>query len=438
MSQYNPSPHKQSNPANNPFVRDAGVDKPGIIGARWWNRAIQEVSPVQGRRSSLSGCIFIGGGIALLGGVTIYACSQIVSDDDEEEFTEEQRRSVQLQRDYGWNFGAVSETVALDAAFTSEYAREAFKRVVDELSPNNAAHRPHYVQTLFESPEALPRLTLPDGETSRVRPLAEVIKPINTPTMKTAEQQGRALGKLISQATGTVLTIVDLPGPEAVAFAAGAAPYLDPIFLFDNWPHPRGVVPAHLTLAAALFHQPVFAKAKVDRKATAYPMAVLDRNRLASYADNASQFDNRYLAKLPNVTPKYVLYVVPTQMDLPEKDDLNAAFVAYKQASVDVKAIAADAFVCPASGECMYGTNAQENEAFFHDYPWNGTNPPARVNPRNASAATYTPATRTTSLLNPTTVGVAVVVLAAGTGLLLGSKLNRNGSWNRSTSYGGG
>src|SRR5689334_23419108 len=54
----------------------------------------------------------------------------------------------------------------------------------------------------------------------------------------------------------------------------------------DNWPHPKGVVPAHQTLAAAAYFQPLFAKrAGVGSP----PMLVLDRRRLAAYTDDRSE-----------------------------------------------------------------------------------------------------------------------------------------------------
>src|SRR5271170_5569626 len=73
------------------------------------------------------------------------------------------------------------------------------------------------------------------------------------------------------------MVVVDLPGPEAVAFAAGAASAFDPVFALDNWPHPRGVVPAHQTLAAAAYCQPLFARRASGSAAPRWPLLVLDR-----------------------------------------------------------------------------------------------------------------------------------------------------------------
>jgi len=71
--------------------------------------------------------------------------------------------------------------------------------------------------------------------------------------MQNAYRAGKALASLFAGVPPHTMVIVDLPGPEAMAFAAGMAELFDPCFTFENWPHPRGVVPAHLTLAAAAF-----------------------------------------------------------------------------------------------------------------------------------------------------------------------------------------
>ena len=110
----------------------------------------------------------------------------------------------------------------------------------------------------------------------------------------------------------------------------------------------RGVVRAQETLSAAAYYQPLFAEAK--RKAdTALrpPMFVLDRRRLTPYTDDATQFDNRYVAKLPLTAAEmralgadHVLYVLPARIGAGvELDDLNDELVVYASGGVDVKAL---------------------------------------------------------------------------------------------------
>src|SRR3989442_1617906 len=92
---------------------------------------------------------------------------------------------------------------------------------------------------------------------------------------------------------------LDPAGPIGGAGAAGMAPGFEPVFIFDNWPHPLGVVASHLTLGSVLYHRPGFLRARSARAVPAPPVFVLDRNRLAHYTDQDTQFANRYVARLP-------------------------------------------------------------------------------------------------------------------------------------------
>lgn len=426
----------------NPFLRDAGVDKPGILGARWWNQSLQSSSSLVGRRSAMQTALVVGGGLLLLGGVTAWAVSKASSDDDARE---DVRRALDVQRDYGWNFGATSETVAFDTLYSESYARAALQTLEEDLSPVDPAFKPFYASALFQSPEALPRLTLPDGETARVKPLAEVLKPIKYSAMDNLEAAGSGLAALLAPLKRRVLLIVDLNGPDTVAFAAGAAKKYDPIFAFDNWPHPRGVVQAHRTLGAAVYYQPTFRKLRQERDLGAPPMIVLDRGRQTTYTDEETQFDNRYLAKIPvdlvGLKVEHVLYVVPTQFDLPELDDLNDAFTQM----TSVRAIAAGAFGHDPRGgsEYIYGTSVEEHESFFATYGYGDSSGRTPAVPQqNEKTAAYKPARRQVvrTSLRDAPIGSVPLFVAVGTGVVLGSRLGggRNGSYNRTTNNWGG
>src|SRR5207248_1309850 len=107
---------------------------------------------------------------------------------------------------------------------------------------------------------------------------------------------GGLLAWLLSQSDEVDITMdaLDVQGPTSVAVAAGMAPGFDPVFVLDNWPHPLGVVPSHLTLGAVLYYRPLFMRLRGSRTGRAPPVFVLDRNRLARYTDEETQFDNRY------------------------------------------------------------------------------------------------------------------------------------------------
>ena len=139
--------------------------------------------------------------------------------------------------------------------------------------------------------------------------------------------------------------------------------------------------------------------------------------------------------------------------DLPELGDLNDAFVAFSGGNVDVRAVAANAFavrtsseVKPGTRDYVYGGSDAADAGFFAHYPWKAPplppGPPAMTAEMHASA--YHPAPRsnklaaagivgTDAVTGMPKIGLIPVVIAAGTGILLGTKLGgRNGSSNRS------
>ncbi len=443
-------------PSENPFVRDEWIDKPGIVGARWWNQSLREATKLQTRRTVL---MFAGVSAAMVGcGITAVMNS---GDDDDIATREEMRTALDLQRDYGWNFGASDELLVYDGTVTTPFDRSSLTRLVDELAPVRPDLQRYYVNTLFQSPEAMPRNPLPvEAGQTPTKPIAEALRPMFTSRMDELYKIGRNLATLLTKGSAApVALVIDMDGPNAVAFAAGVADAFDPVFLFDNWPHPRGVVSAHKTLAAAVYYQPRFASTKATRSRN-WPAFVLDRNRLAPYVDDARQFDNRWLAKLPSLSSitnvldaAHFLYVVEQTSDLPELDDLNELFIALNARNIDVRAIAANSFVArpaaevtPGSRDYFYGGNEVSESVFFAHYPWKAPPLPPELPIATAEmkAATYHPAPRSSKFADVKAtgtdtatgmpkIGMVPVVIAAGTGVLLGAKLaGRNGSWNRS------
>jgi hypothetical protein len=292
--------------------------------------------------------------------------------------------------------------------------------MVAELTPRGRGHRPFYVPTLFEAPSALPR-TVAEGDPGTIASLRQALRPIFTSSMRSAFAWAERYAPWLASVPGACL-VVDLNGPESVAFAAGASGRFDPVFLFDNWPHPRGVVPAHLTLAAAAYYQPMFA---LGGPVESPPMFVLDRRRLAPYTDNAAQFDNRWVARMPSTKElqglgaKTLLYVAPSLTMPCELDDLNDDFVAYAIGGFSIVAL---------------DVTGDEPKA-LHD--------PTDV--ATLLGTTYLPMPRRTPFSNgnpgtgrpiPDQFGSVPVVVSALGGTLLGVAWSRSGSWNRG--WGGG
>jgi hypothetical protein len=430
------------------FTQQETVDKPGIIGARWWQESIAKPVP---RRQAIAGLLALGGAFAAIAAVG--TCAVKAVKDSAPDVTFEPRGALDMQKQYGWNFGATGETLVFDGTSTQAFDRTALARMSDDLAPADGRYAPFFVPTLFQSPTALPKSPPADAPFA---PLKDALVPIATPAMATAFATGKALAaQLDKDPRGKdVAVVVDLAGPEAVAFAAGAANVLDPIFLFDNWPHPRGVVPAHLTLAAAAYYQPLFVKAKRERAKGARPLFVLDRKRLSAYTDDASQFDNRHVARLPSAQnlaslgTKTVLYVTPNAVDRQELDDLADDFLAVDQAKIAIKIVPLTAFeesttepLVDGVRPYFYGGSPASSASFWTHWsaPPSGlsTNAVSSYTPKPRSTA-YSSGTPLASRPRPVNFGMIPVAVAVGTGVILGPKLNRNGSWNRTTSTSSG
>lgn len=491
---------------NTPYARDRQVDKPSIVGARWWHATLVDQAAQIARRDAIRNMLIVGGVIAGFGAMLAMCVraggAGLLSSESDTETA--RKTSLAMQKEYGWSFGAVGEPLVFNGVTTKPFEPGALSLLASDLAPASPRLLPFFQATLFQAPDAVPASLgkLDPSEVTGFVPLRIVMKPIFTSAMREAYARGKSLASLFASlaevahapatppgaaaaasapASARAALVVDLPGPEAVAFAAGAIAAFDPIFLFDNWPHPRGVVRAQETLSAAAYYQPLFAEAKRGARAGRAPMFVLDRRRLTAYTDDAKQFDNRYVAKLPTsaaamraLEVEHILYVVPNRADARrELDDLNDELVVYSSGGIDVKALSLDLFAVDPTpdgrpppqgatagnesdkliaegGFVYYGGNGGAHDAFFVDYPWAK---PARVatarpvsnpgksfvsHPRASAYSTGSPSGSPTTKPRPGTFGTVPVAIAAGTGVVLGARYSRSGSWNRSSGGFGG
>lgn len=425
------------------------IDKPGIVGARWWQESIATEVP---RRKAIMTFIALGGALTAVGAIGYLAATRakraggLFSSTPDYQF--QVRSSLDMQKEFGWNFGATDVGLVFDGTSTHPFDRAALETLSTDLAPASPLYTPYWIPTLFQSPTAMPK-SKPSGDPDAApfKPLKDVVVSISTPSMATAFAQGKALAAVLAlqpAKTKDLAIIVDMPGPEAVAFTAGMSDAYDPVFLFDNWPHPHGVVPAHRTLAAALYYQPMFAKARTGT-AKRMPVFVLDRQRLVTYVDDATQFDNRYTAKMPTTANlktmgiARLLYVGPNAVDRFELDDLVDDFVTYATAGAQFRVCSAMAFEKDVSSDAFYyhGTPAK-NADFWKDWdlPSRAPNevqtyvPTARATPYSST----TPAPPGQPHPRPAGFGMVPVAVAVGTGVILGARASRSGSWNRTTS----
>ena len=424
------------------FERDVAIAEPGLVGARWWNRALQDEAAAMSRRSAMR-ALLVGAGA--LGAVA--ACGVGIVASVEPDTEQRLQASLAAQKLYGWNLGSRDRALLYEGVAVQLQVPSMLSSLIADTTPYHWAHL--HDRTLFESPTARPTANLAEEHVAFV-PLSDQLRAMVTPAMQRAFLVGTAVASLFrgrgrAPAVGLV---VDLPGPESVAFAAGVASVLEPVFAIANWPHPLGVVPAHLTLAAVAHHQPEFQRGRAVRERPALPCFVLDRARLADAVDHQTHFDNRYMAALPSAAALRgggvyrLLYVVATSSTLPELDDLNDDLVDLVAAGINVAALALDAFSDElGDGGAYYGGSPSTHEGFWLHYPWGPAGKEASE-PWQLSAAprNFVPRRRATVFSRatpPAEFGMVPLVVAGAT--VLGVAFDRRGSWNRSSgSWGGG
>lgn len=418
--------------AEGPFTRDESVDKPGIVGARWWNQGLIDEERAMSRRKAV-GLIAVGAvGVAVVGAVGVGINAAVTS-----AYKAGERVALAMQKEFGWDFGARTVALVFNGSTTERFDPKRLATLEADLAPKR--HLPWHVPTLLQSLTA-PSKRLP-RDTSSQRLLPAQLMPIQTAAMTNAYMLGGLIGKLFAGRGAEALLIVDLDGEDSIAFAAGAANFLEPIFGMDNWPHPVGVVSSHLTLASAAYYQPVFAEAKVKRPESAGGLIVLDRRRLSAYTDDAKHFDNRYLAKIPSASAlkaagyKRVLYITnqSTGAAAYELDDLNAAFVALQSEGVEVRAVSLDVFSV-SSGQANYGIGGTI-ESFWRDYPWVSTTAPKAI--VNSAYTAYTPRARPTAFSSGKPANFGKVHVVTKDGAVAGAELDATGPWRSDTNYQG-
>jgi hypothetical protein len=422
-----------------PFARRAFFDQPELVGARWWQESLAtHVNPVT-RRKALAKIVSIGFLVGTAG--LLVALVRRRPDFDE---TTIDRDALELQKEQGWDVGRPGVSLDLPGRSAADVAgaldwSDALPGLAEALAPARPELQPYYVPTLFQA------LVPPTSASLRA-----AIAPIHDADLDQAYARGQALAALFTDpsAPGRTAVVVDAPGPTAVAVAAGMADRFDPVFLFDNWPHPAGVVPSQLALGAAVYYRPRFLAARATRPAGAPPVFVGDDQRLAPYKDQSDRFDNRYLLKLPSAARLQALgidrlfYVRPKGGEL-ELDDLNDDFVALGRAGIQVKMVALDDFERgdPATPQRYYWGGHPMTHVHFWPVYVGGYRAVPALPPRIAPSIGYAPAPRPTMFSSRTIGGAAGIGRQKPSGfgrVSYRSEGGRSGSFGRSSSSWGG
>ena len=297
----------------------------------WWDRSLS-------RREANKRLAVIGAGAAFLATAGIAVGCGGEEEYDEAEVDENAKEAIEVQKADGWNVGA--ETAALSftnaSATDSRNSMDGWKTYTTPDALRAAWEPTVAANQKLSSPELINALSQPSLKAS--------IQPVHSPTMDEAYARGLGMAALLAETKEPQSTaiVVDLPGPEAVAYAAALADVADVVLTFDNWPHPNAVVPSHETLGALVYYADEVKEKKAKRKGDGPTLFVMDSNRLADYSDASDRFDNRYAVILPEPTVikangiKTVIYATPDAQRTAELDDLNETFVLYRENDVAV------------------------------------------------------------------------------------------------------
>ncbi len=264
-----------------------------------------------------------------MAGLTVYKLS---GDDDPEVSAD----SLELQRKE-WNIGSTEKALVFPAGLSATDSQGKTwngydpNYLISIYQPRDSRWQPFFVPTLIQSL----------SQTS----LANQIKPLLTGEMSDAYQRAEGLRTLIASSANANQTLIisDLPGPASLAVGAAMADTAALVPVFDNYPHPLGVVRAHETLGAMVYYAHEIEEKRSKLKENAPALMLLDSNRLAAYADQDNQFDNRYLAKVPPADQlkqrgiQQVIYLTKDQTQTQELDDINDDFVEWQKNGINVR-----------------------------------------------------------------------------------------------------
>ncbi|HKQ77290.1 MAG TPA: hypothetical protein VJ810_26565 [Blastocatellia bacterium] len=403
------------------------------------------------------------GAVLAMAGVTVY---QLASDDDPEVSAD----SLDLQKKEGWNVGSTDKPLVFDGSSQTDSRGRAMSGadpnyLISVYQPRDSRWQPFFVPTLIQSL----------SQTS----LSTQLKPVVTGQMSETYQRADALRNLISQTPnpGQTMIISELPGAQSIALGAAMADTASLVPVFDNWPHPLGVVRSHETLGAMAYYAGEIDEKRSKLKENAPALMLLDSNRLTAYTDQDTQFDNRYLAKLPPADQikqrgvQQVIYLVKDQSQTEELDDINDDLVEWQKQGINVRMLRLSDFkpvdepVQTASAgtttttvqrHYYYGGAPYGSWLFFSNYGYSyprevvvyrdGRNYPISRPPAGMSydPPGYRPASRPTIFSSSRVGGVSGVgktrpsgfgrtsVRMSSDGRVTGTRVGRSGSYGRS------
>ena len=298
----------------------SGTNKPGGQMTEWFTNHIS-------RRSLGKGLAW--GAVLAMAGVTVY---QLASGGDKEVNED----SFALQKKEGWNVGSTDKFLSFEGS-----------SLTDSRGRNLTGYDPNYLTSVYQprdprwQPFFVPTLIQSLAQQS----LSGQMRPVFNAQMRETYQRAEALRNLVSQTPNPSQTLIisDLPGPQSLALGAAMADTAQLVPVFDNWPHPLGVVRSHETLGAMAYYAGEINEKRSKLKENAPAIMLLDSNRLTAYTDQDTQFDNRYQAKLPPADQlkqrgvQQVIYLVKDESQKEELDDINENLVEWQKQGINVR-----------------------------------------------------------------------------------------------------
>ena len=313
------------------------------------------------------------GAVLAMAGVTVY---QLAGDSDSEVSAD----SLDLQKKEGWNVGSTDKFLSFDGASLTDSQGKNLTSydpnyLISVYQPRDSRWQPFFVPTLIQS---LSQQSL-NGQ----------MRPVCTPLMRETYDRAQGLRDLIAQTPNPSQTLIisELPGAQSVAFGAAMADIAQLVPVFDNWPHPLGVVRSHETLGAMSYYASEIEEKRSKLKENAPAILLLDSNRLTAYTDQDTQFDNRYLAKLPPADQlkqrgvQQVIYLVRDESQKEELDDINDDLVEWQKQGINVRMLRLSEFkpvdeptqAAVAGSTAVAGTTTTttvQRHYYYGGYPW--------------------------------------------------------------------
>jgi hypothetical protein len=306
------------------------------------------------------------GAVLAMAGITVY---QLAGDDE----PEVDKDSLEIQKKEGWNVGSTDKFLSFEGS-----------SVTDSRGKNLTGYDPNYLISVYQprdsqwQPFFVPTLIQSLSQQS----LSGQMRPVFTGQMRETYERAEALRNLISQTPNPAQTLIisDLPGTQSIALGAAMADTATLVPVFDNWPHPLGVVRSHETLGAMAYYAGEIDEKRSKLKENAPAILMLDSNRLNAYTDQDNQFDNRYLAKLPPVDQlkqrgvQQVIYVVKDETQKEELDDINDDLVELQKQGINVRMLRLSEFkpVEEPTQATVAGTttNTVQRHYYYGGSPW--------------------------------------------------------------------